>query len=202
MSPMWSRAGRPITVSPLPLSNNNRRVAAHDGARGHGATHHSAEGHYGTRADMGAGGEYGAGGDPGPRADADRSEQEIKARVAEIVVAGAEVGALRKAHQIPEGDGGEVVEPGVFRQPAGAAKLKAPGEFDAQAGLKAAAAADLGPEGAQQRHAPSGAGQPAGAQQGGTSAEPEGTDQQGRTGVPIGRGAVAIELLGHAWNRR
>ena len=114
------------------------------------------------------------------------------------MVAGAEVGALGEAHPITEGDGGEVVEPGVFRQPAVVTDHEAPGEFDAQTGLEAAAAADLGPEGAQEGHAPGGTGQPAGAQQGGTGAEPEGAPKQGRTGVPIGRGAVAIELLDHA----
>lgn len=114
------------------------------------------------------------------------------------MVAGAEVDALGEADAIAEGDGGEVVEPGVFRQPAGLAHLQAPGEFHAQTGLDPAASADAGPEGSQQQHAPGGAGQPAGAEQGGTGAEPEGANVKRCAGMPIRRGAVTLELLGHS----
>ena len=86
------------------------------------------------------------------------------------MVAGAEVGALGEAHPIAETDGGEVIEPGVFCQPAGSAQLQAPGELDAQAGFYVAGRANAGPEAAQ---------------------------QQGRAGLSIGRGAVVIELLDH-----
>jgi hypothetical protein len=142
-------------------------------------------------------GEHGTGGDPGVWADGDRAEAEVKAGGAEVVVAGAEVGALGDADAIAQGDGGEVVEPGVLRQPAGLAHLQAPGEFHAQAGLAGATGADAGPEQAQQPHTPGRTGQPACRQQGGTEAEPTGEQQPGGTGMPVGRGAVAIELLDH-----
>lgn len=102
------------------------------------------------------------------------------------MVAGAEVGALGDADTIADGDGGEVVEPGVFRQPAGLAYLQTPGEFHAQAGLEAATGADLGPEGAQQPHAPGGAGQPAGAEQGAPTQNQRVCTNKGASGCQSG----------------
>ena len=111
------------------------------------------------------------------------------------MVPGAEVGALGEADPITEGHGGQVVDPGTFRQPAGLPHHKAPWELHAQSRLEAAARADVGPEGAQQPQAPAGAWQPARCQKGRAQAEPKQLQQQRCTGMPVGWGAIAIKLL-------
>ena len=77
----------------------------------------------------------GAGGDPGVGADGDGAEAQVKAWGAEVVVAGAEVGALGEAHPIAEADGGEVAWPGGAGQPAdGVRQQRAAGSSRGTAG--------------------------------------------------------------------
>ncbi len=51
------------------------------------------------------------------------------------MVAGAEVDVLGDAAVVADGDGSEVVDPGVFADPGVVADGESPGEFDGDAGF-------------------------------------------------------------------
>ena len=137
------------------ITNHDGRVASHDGAGRHRATHHGTDGDHGARADLSVWGKHSPGGNPGVIADGDGSKPEIKPGRTEVVVAGTEINALGEADAITNSDMREVVEPGVFCQPARLAHLQAPGEFHAKAGLETAASADASTEDTKQLHPPS-----------------------------------------------
>ncbi len=104
-------------------------VAAVDGPGLKGLASNAAEGEDGAAADGDTGANGGPGGYPTRGFQVDGPEAEVEAGLAPVVVAGAEVDALGEADIIFDGDGGEVVDPEVFAEPAVVADGESPGEF-------------------------------------------------------------------------
>ena len=90
------------------------------------------------------------GGDPAAGLEVDAAEAEVKGGLTPVVVASAEVNALRQTNVVFDDDGGKVVDPEVFAEPAVVADGKPPGEFDFDAGFDADALAEGGTEAAQE----------------------------------------------------
>jgi hypothetical protein len=70
------------------------------------------------------------------------------------MVAGTYIGTLGDADAITQPDRGEIIEPGVFCQPASFTHQQTPGELDAKAGLDAATVANPGSENPKQPNTP------------------------------------------------
>jgi hypothetical protein len=58
------------------------------------------------------------------------AEAEVEAGLAPVVVAGAEIDPLGEADVIGDGDGGKVVDPEVFAEPAVVTNGESPGKFN------------------------------------------------------------------------
>jgi hypothetical protein len=136
----------------------------------------------------------GFGGDPTAGLDVDAAEAEVEGGFAPVVVAGAKVNALGKANVIFENDGGKVINPEVFAEPAVVTDRQAPGEFDAHAGFDTAAVAEGGTKAAQQPDFKGREGEEVAREEGGTEEVPEELLPEGSTRGIVGAGLVVGQL--------
>ena len=119
-------------------------VAAVDGPGLKGLAGNAAEGEDGAATDGDARANGGPSGYPTTGFQVDGAEAEVEAGLAPVVVAGAQVNPLGEADIIFDGDGGEVVDPEVFAEPAMVANGESPGKFNPYPWLDIDALADLG----------------------------------------------------------
>ena len=104
-------------VTASAAANDHSRVTSHDGSGWDRAGRHGSEGNYSAFAYMSSRSKNSSSSDPDIRLNADRTEAQVKTRGAEIVIACAEIGTLRKANSISNLYKGEIVNPCVLRQP-------------------------------------------------------------------------------------